>query len=218
VYSTTTSAADGSFSLSLTGVPASQPVCLVETLPNGYNAVSVDVGTTSGSFNATTTTLNFTTGGSVGAYSGIVLGNAPMSTLTNDGSQQTTAGQLVTYAHTYVAGSAGTVTFSTVDNPAPAGQVWTSALYLDVDCSGTLNGVDTLLTNAVSVIAGQQVCILNRVVTPAGAAADARDLTTVKATELWLVPTLTLGSETHVLKNVDTTTVGIGGLIPICFQ
>jgi uncharacterized repeat protein (TIGR01451 family) len=85
-------------------------------------------------------------------------------------------------------------------------------LYLDSNCNGTLDSSDTVLTTSINVTAGQQVCILNRVTSPAGSANAAQDITTVNATETWTVPTLTPGSQIHVLKNTDTTTVSIGGL------
>ena len=208
VYSTTTTAGDGSFSLSLNGVPAGQ-ACVVEALPAGYSAVSANVGTTGGSYTAATASLKFTVGAT--AYSGIVLGNVPMSTWTVDGSQQIAAGQAVAYAHTYVAGTAGTVTFSTTDSPAPTGLVWTSTLYQDTNCNGVLDAADTLLTGPVTVTSGQKVCVLNRVMTPAGARNGALDLTTVNAKEDWTVVS-PAGSLSQTLKNVDTTMVGGSGL------
>ncbi len=209
VYSSTTTSGDGSFSLSLSGVSAGQQACIVETLPASYSAVSANVGTTGGSYTVATASLKFTVGS--GAYSGIVLGNVPMSTFTGDGAQQTTAGQAVTYAHTYVAGTAGRVTFSTTDSPTPNWQVWTSVLYLDNNCNGVLDGTDTLIIAPVNVVAGQQVCILDRVISPAGATNGARDITTVNAGEVWttLSPA---GSLSHDLKNLDATTVGSSGL------
>ena len=209
VYSSTTTSGDGSFSLSLSGVTAGQQACVVETLPASYSAVSANVGTTGGSYTAATASLKFTVGS--GAYSGIVLGNVPMSTFTADGAQQTAAGQAVTYAHTYVAGTAGRVTFTTTDSPSPNWQVWTSTLYLDNNCNGVLDGTDTLITPTVNVIPGQQVCILDRVMSPAGATNGARDITTVVASEVWTILSPT-GSVGHDLKNLDATTVGSSGL------
>jgi hypothetical protein len=210
-YSTTTSAGDGSFSLNLSGATAGQPVCIVQSVPPGYRAVSADVGNTpSASYNTATTTLKFTPG-SATAYSGVVLGNVPMSTFVSDGAQQVPAGQLAAYAHTYVAGTAGSVTFSTADNPAPAALGWSSTLYVDRNCDGVLDGLDTLLTAPMNVIAGQQVCLLNRVMTPAGAANGAQDTTTVSANESWTI-TSPAGGQSHTLKNTDITTVGSSGL------
>ena len=213
VYSTTTSGGDGSFSLSLTGVPTTQPVCLVESLPSTYNAVSVNVGTTIGTYNSTTTTLQFTPAASTN-YSGIVLGDAPVSSFVSDGALQTSAGQSVLYAHVYVAGSAGNVSFSTTGSPPPPLLGWTSVLYKDGNCNGTLDGtIDTVLTAPVAVVAGETVCILERVTSPPGSPNGAQDITTVTATEIWSVPTLGSSSTlTHMLINTDTTTVSAGGL------
>lgn len=211
VYATTTSAADGSFNLSLSSVPPGQKVCLLELLPDGFNPVSVNAGTTGGSYTPATTSLQFTPGANTN-YSGVVLGEAPMSTFTSDGAQQTVPGQSVAYTHVYVAGSAGSVKFSSADNPVPGGLSWSSVLYLDANCNGVLDAADNLITGPLPVSAGQQVCILDKVNSPAGAIEGAKNVTVVSATETWTVPTLSPGSQVHVLKNTDTTTLGLSGL------
>jgi hypothetical protein len=210
-YTRTTTAGDGSFSLSLGGVPAGT-VCLVESLPPSFNAVSVNVGSTAGTYNAGTTTLQFTLAANTG-YSGIVLGEAPFSTLTSDGEQQAAAGQPVMYAHIYTPGSSGSVVFGTSNSATPPGLIWSSAIYRDGTCNGVLDETDTLLTQAVQVSAGDPpLCILVRVFTPAGAINGARDVTTLTATETWSVPTLSPTSQIHTLTNTDTTTVALAGL------
>lgn len=211
VYSSATTAADGSFSLSLAAVPAGGAVCVVELPPVGYRAVSGSGnGITGATLIGATNILKFTPIAGV-EYSGIVLGNAPVSTLTSDGVQQGIAGQAVVYAHVYTAGSAGSVSFSSADNPSPAGFLWTSALYRDTNCNGTLDAADTLLTAPVTVTAGQQVCLLDKVATPAGAPNGAKDITTLTATEIWSVSTLTPASQSRALTNTDITTVGASG-------
>jgi hypothetical protein len=211
VYSTATSGSDGSFSLSLASVPAGQAVCLVELLPGAFNPVSVNVGTTAGSYTVSTTTLQFTPGANTN-YAGVVLGDAPDSTFVVDGAQQTVAGQSVAYAHVYVAGSAGSVRFASSDSPTPTGLLWSSVLYLDSNCNNVLDGVDSLITGPIQVTAGQQVCILDKVNSPLGASLGAKDFTTVTASETWDVPTLTPNRQVHVLSNTDTTTVSVAGL------
>ena len=210
VYSSTTSAGDGSFTLSLTGAPSGVQACVVQVVPPSFSAVSANVGTTAGSYSATTATLKFTPASNTG-YSGIVLGNVPMSTFTADGAQQTSPGQAVVYAHSYVAATAGSVSFSTTNSPTPAGLIWTSTLFLDPNCHGVLDGTEALLTGPVSVIAGQQVCVLNKVMTPAGAANGAQDVTVVSASELWTVLSPS-GTQSRVLKDTDITNVGASGL------
>lgn len=213
-YSTTTTAGDGSFLLGLTGVPANQAVCVVQSLPSGYGPVSVNAGTTPSATTTTTansTTLKFTPAANT-AYSGIVLGNAPVSTLTSDGAQQTVGGQTVTYAHIYTAGSAGSVTFSTASTSTPANAPWSATVFVDANCNSKLDAGETAPSAAMAVTAGQQVCLINRVFTPAGLSAGAQDSTVVRATQSWSTPTLSATTQSQVLQNTDTTTVSSVGL------
>jgi hypothetical protein len=122
------------------------------------------------------------------------------------------AGQSVAYAHIYVAGSAGIVTFSSQDTPTPSGLLWSSVLYRDDACDGLLNAPDSVITGPISVVAGEQICILDKVNTPAGANNGVSDATTVRASEVWFVPTQTPSSQTHILANTDITTVSSAGL------
>jgi hypothetical protein len=211
VYATTTSGSDGSFSLPLTSVPSNQAVCLVQTVPSAYLAVSVNAGNTAGTgYTASTTTLSFTpTSGS--SYSNVVLGNAPLGTLITDGTQQTTAGSAVVYAHVYTAGSAGSVQFGTSEAPNPTGLVWTSVILRDNNCDGQLDGGDTVLSTSLTVAAGDRICLLNRVFTPSGASNGASDSTTLTATESWITTTLP-SNQSHLLKNTDLTMVSSAGL------
>lgn len=212
VYATTTSGSDGSFSLPLVGVPANQAACLVQIVPVAYQAVSVNAGNTAGTgYNASTTTLSFTpVNGS--SYSNVVLGNAPLSTLITDGTQQTVAGSAVVYSHIYTAGSAGSVQFATSEAPSPVGPLWTSVIFRDNNCDGQLDGGDTVLTTSVTVAAGDRLCLLNRVFTPIAAFNGALDSTTLTARETWSTPTLNPQSQSHVLKNTDLTLVSTAGL------
>jgi hypothetical protein len=215
VYSTATSGGDGSFSLSLSAVPAGTAVCLVESLPSTYSAVSVNVGTTAGSYTSTTTTLKFTPAAST-HYSGVVLGDAPVSTFVSDGALQTSAGQSVLYVHVYVAGSAGKVSFDSTGNPTPPVLGWSSVIYKDGNCNGTLEGtIDSILlrTQELPVVAGETVCIIEKVTSPPGTPNGAQYITTVRAVETWtLSSSFTPPSLTHILINTDTTTVSAGGL------
>lgn len=211
VFSSAISAADGSFVLGMNAVPSGQAVCLVESLPLAFNAVSVNVGNTVGSYNLSSTTLRFTPAANT-SYSGVILGEAPQSTLAGDGARQSPAGLAVIYAHTYTAGSAGKVSFSTVDASVPKALIWTSQMYLDVTCNGLLDAMDTVITAPIAVQAGQRVCILNKVTSQSGASIGSKDLTTVSATESWNVPTLTPVIRIQVLQNMDTTTVSTAGL------
>src|SRR6185312_15175123 len=62
-----------------------------------------------------------------------------VNTFAPDNAQTGTPGTTIFYAHTFNAGSAGSVAFSTANVTTPAIAGWTQAIYRDSDCSGTLN-------------------------------------------------------------------------------
>ena len=90
------------------------------------------------------------------------MGAAPVNTFAPDNAQTGLPGTTVFYAHTFNAGSAGSVAFSTTNIATPAVAGWTQAIYRDSDCSGTLNGAEGAapLAGAVAVGAGGVVCII----------------------------------------------------------
>jgi len=209
-YGTATTDANGAFTLGLLGVPAG-PVCLVKTPTAAFLSVSANIGTTGGAYNRTTDTLAFTLAANT-SYTGVVLGEVAQSRLTTDGAQQVEAGGSVTYAHTFVPGTAAQVTFSTTDAPSPAVPGWGSLLYRDVNCDALLDGGDTLLPAPIVVTVGQTICLLNRVTSPAGATNGMSDVTTVTASEMLSLSTITPNTLTIPHTRMDTTTIGQAGL------
>lgn len=204
-YASAVTDGEGHFSLSTASVPVG-PVCLVETPLANWVAVSAQVGNTGGSYNATTRTLSFSLAADT-SYSGIVFGEVPNSLLVGDGHQNIQAGQSALYGHSFVAGSGGTVVFSTSDQVSQNGGSWNSTVYLDAQCNATLDGADSVLSGAVTVTAGQTVCLLVRVFSPASAPGGSRDQTTLTATET-LQPTPQVGPVVRVQTRSDVTTLG----------
>jgi uncharacterized repeat protein (TIGR01451 family) len=114
------------------------------------------------------------------------------------------AGTSVLYAHTYNAGLAGSVAFTTGNVPTPAVPGWTQQIYRDTNCNGALDGAEgaAVLAAPVAVVPGDQVCIIVRDNIPAAAPVNAQNLITVSATF----------NGTQVLTRTDTTTVtGVAG-------
>ncbi len=112
-------------------------------------------------------------------------------------------GTTVFYAHTFNAGSAGSVTFSTTNITTPAVAGWTQVIYRDTDCSGTLNGAEGAapLAGAIAVGAGNAVCIIVADSIPAAAPFNAQNVISVTSTF----------NATSTLTRTDTTTVGAAG-------
>ena len=131
-----------------------------------------------------------------------------VSTFTTDGAQTSTPGSAVFYPHTFTAGSAGSVSFTTVSTPNPNMAGWGVTVFRDSNCNGVLDGIEgsAPLTMSVAVIAGDQVCIIVKSTIPNTAPYNAQDSILVTAT-------FTPSSGPVVsLNHQDITTVGaIGG-------
>jgi len=80
-------------------------------------------------------------------------------------------GNTVFYTHKFVPKSTGTVTF-TSGNTGVVTAGWSNVIYQDTDCNGKLNGAEGNAPVAANLatIAGQEICLLNKVYAPAGAA------------------------------------------------
>ena len=72
------------------------------------------------------------------------------------------------YNHQLTANSTGNVSFS-VSNTGNVTTGWSSALYQDVNCNSTLDGAEgsTLITANLPTMAGQTICLINKVYAPA---------------------------------------------------
>ena len=136
------------------------------------------------------------------------VGNAAVSTFTTDGAQTGTPGSVVFYSHTFMAGSAGSVSFATVSTPSPNIAGWGVTVFRDTNCNGALDGTEgsAALSASVAVIAGDQVCIIIKSSIPNSAPYNAQDSILVTAT-------FTPSSGAVVsLNHQDITTVGaVGG-------
>ncbi|MEP7262711.1 MAG: hypothetical protein ABI669_15980, partial [Usitatibacter sp.] len=129
---------------------------------------------------------------------------AATSRFAPSGAQTALPGTVVFYPHTFTAGIAGSVSFSTAAVITPATAGWLQLVYRDTNCDGVLNGAEgaTPLTTAVAVAAGDTVCIVVRDSVPIYAPYNSMAAITVTAT--------VNGTETYVVQ--DVTTVGaIGG-------
>ena len=117
-----------------------------------------------------------------------------------DGAQTGMPGTVVSYPHTFNAGLAGTVSFSTSAVAIPAVPGWTQTIYRDTDCNGVINGAEgsAPLTGPIAVNAGDVVCIVVRDSIPATAPYNAQNAISVNATF----------NGSQVITRHDTTTVG----------
>ncbi|MDE2606298.1 MAG: DUF11 domain-containing protein [Burkholderiales bacterium] len=173
----TVTAGDGTFTL---WVPASVSgtLTITPTAPSGDLATGGSAGTTGGSY--TRPSVSFTPAAGQN-YSGLAFGLAPPSTFSPNGAQTAQPGTVVFYAHTFQAGSGGQVSFSLANASNPASPGWNSVLYQDSNCNATLDAGEPVIGGAITVTAGQPVCLIVKQFVPAGVAYGASNTATVTA-------------------------------------
>ncbi len=192
-------------------VPASATASLTVTpaSPAGYFATGGSAGTTGGSY--TRPSVTFTPAAGT-IYSGVNFGVVPANVLAPNGAQHAQPGATVSYAHSFIAASGGQVTFSLAGSSTPAAPAWTQVLYQDTACSGTIAAADPLISAAITVTAGQQVCLLVQVQVPAGVTPGAQSAITLSAAFKYTNANPAL---TATLMANDATTVGSPGTLTL---
>ena len=192
-------------------IPASTSGALTVTplAPSGYLATGGSSGTSGGSYSRPSVTFTPAAGH---AYTGVSFGLIPPNSLAPNGAQQVQPGVTVQYPHTFIAGSAGQVSFAIAASSTPAAPGWTAVLYQDLSCSGTLSAGDPQISAPIAVTAGQKVCLIVKVQVPAGAAAGAQGALTVSATCQYSNASPALAA---TVSASDVTTVGAGGTLSL---
>jgi hypothetical protein len=234
---TTTTDGGGNFTFALA---IAGPVCVQKSNPTGFvatgasvnatalsntNNPSVNVGGTAYTYcrpGATCTpatpvdAITFTAAPGA-TYTALNFGIVPSNTFVASQAQQGAPGTTVQYAHVFVPGSVGSVTFSSAAVPKPAVPGWSEVIYQDLNCNGILNSGDPVIGGTALAVdpndttAGdpskRRICLIVREFIPAGAPAGAINDVTVTATYTYqnnVAPALAAGT----LTVVDTTTVG----------
>jgi uncharacterized repeat protein (TIGR01451 family) len=188
---------------------ASGTLTVTPLAPSGYLATGGSAGTSGGSYSRPSVSFTPVAGQ---AYTGVSFGLVPPNSLAPNGAQQAQPGATVQYAHTFIAGSAGQVSFAIAASSAPAAPPWTAVLYQDLSCSGTLSGSDPQISAPIAVTAGQKVCLIVKVQVPAGAAAGAQSAVTVSAACQYSNASPALAA---TVSASDLTTVGATGTLSL---
>ena len=177
---------------------ATSPVLITETNLSDYLSTGGSAGNTAGNYTRTSDSTSFTfTAGLI--YSNVNFGDVPVNRFAANGLQSGLPGSVVFYAHQFDAGSAGSIVFSSSSAPA-----WPTILYRDLNCNGIIDATDTVLSTA-SVVAAEQICVIDKVAIPAGTALGLQANTTVQAVFTYTNASPAL---TSTLSVIDTTTVG----------
>ncbi|MBK8323042.1 MAG: DUF11 domain-containing protein [Betaproteobacteria bacterium] len=179
------------------GATSANPITLTVTVgptavPNVTNNATVSGGGEPAVNNGNNAAADYT-----------VVSPAGANTFQPDGNLATTPGSSVFYPHTFTAGLAGTLTFTTTSAQSPAVPGWTQVVYRDTNCNGVLDGAESAgaIGPGVPVNAGESVCIVVADNVPAAAPYGAVNVISVTATF----------SGTLTYTRTDTTTVANAG-------
>lgn len=193
------------------------------TVDGGWVVVSGAAGTTGGSFALADGSISATLASGT-AYTGVNFGNVPANTFQPDGQQSILAGTVALYPHAFTAGTGGSLSLGSA---AAAGPGWTTVLYRDLNCNGSIDATDDVLPATVALVADQKLCVLVKVTAPAGAADGSRHALALTAQFAYANSALarsqlrndvtTIGQPTvaglQLLKTVDRSTAQTGDLL-----
>lgn len=202
VYDSVTTDGSGTFVLY---VPAAAgTVWLTEVNAANYISTGAGVGDTTGVYTRATDTISFTSIAGTN-YSGITFGDVPPNDFSTDNTAAGQPGSTVFYPHNYTAQTGGQVNFSITRESTPAATAFNEVLYQDSDCNNALDASEPLITAAITLTAGQKICLLIKEFIPASAPINAQNKITITASFTY---TNSAPVITATASHVDLTIVG----------
>jgi uncharacterized repeat protein (TIGR01451 family) len=112
-----------------------------------------------------------------------------------------------TYSHLFRAPTNGDVSFAMLSSDSPTLAGWSSLVYQDLDCSGDLSIGDYPIISSTSLVAGESICLLNRVFAPTSASSGNTLLSDLTATFNYAGA---LVSDQDIVANDQTTVLDVG--------
>ena len=198
----------GNFLLRIPAETADGDTLIIEEVnPPAHLSTGGKAGSAGGAYVRTTDRITFLFPDD--DVTGLEFADVPANAFHTDGAQTILPGATAFYRHTYIAGTGGTVTFTT-DDPAPVlnpNVPWTSVLIRDLDADGQADPGEPVINGvALTVTAGQEIALILKDNSPSNAPNGATSLTVIKAAFTYTnaSPALALNS----LTRQDTTTIG----------
>ncbi len=148
-------------------------------------------------------------------------GDMANPSFTLDNSLVTQANTTVAHPHIFRTEVDGNVTLSLLEeNLDPSDVLWKTQLLRDNNCDGKLNKGDTVINGAISLNAGDKLCVLTKVLTPANASSGATQTLTLQSEFTYgdgsVVTTTNKQTRTDITKvnggNSDVVVNGAGKL------
>jgi uncharacterized repeat protein (TIGR01451 family) len=197
VHSTAQSDGSGRYVLNVPTAAVGKQVCVQPALPASQRSTGANVeGTPTPDGSATAVGgSSFTYGRAAGRQSFVALasgtrtlnfGIVPESSLVADSTRTAAAGTSALHAHTFVAGTGGSVSFASgAPTATPTMSGWGEVIYLNAGCASTLQAGATKLgppAVAQAVVQGQTLCFFVQSFAPANALNGASNSVPVIAT------------------------------------
>ena len=221
---------DGNGNYTFPSAAAGGAICIQKMAPTGSvatgassGATALPSGTPTGGFTycrgptacgaQLVDTISFTAAANT-TYANLNFGVVPANTFTADQTQQGAPGTTLNYAHTYVPGTVGSVTFTSTAVARPNIPGWSEVIYRDNNCNATLDAGEAVLSGAVAVNpndttvgdpSARRICLIVREFIPPGAPAGAENRATITAAFVYTNANPALNS---TLTVVDTTLSG----------
>jgi uncharacterized repeat protein (TIGR01451 family) len=199
----------GDYSLWVPLAATGAAVSVAESNAAGWLSTGGSAGATGGVYSRAADATSFTPVAGVIA-TGLDFGDVPLNSFVAPGAQVVFPGGFASYAHRFTAWSAGNVTFSSTQTPTPAVPGWALTIVHDLDCNGVADPGEPVVSGSLPLTAGQQICLIARHVSPAGAPVGAGELAALSASFSYSGATPAL-SDDRTLD--DVTTVVAHGLM-----
>ena len=187
IYGSTITDGSGAYTLAIpASVTLGGPMCVEEFNTSNRISTGASVGNmplpSGAAIAAAGTTYTYTRAGTPdriaftwngAAHANLNFGDVDPSTFATSGAKTGQPGNTVTYAHTFVAGTGGSVAFAiSASTSTPTLTGWAEKIFADPTCSGSLQpGAATLYppSTSITVSAGQSVCVIVQEFIPATA-------------------------------------------------
>ena len=176
---TLTTDSTGMYSV-LVSMASATSFTITEVNPTGYISTGGDPGNSGGVYDRNADAIIFTANtGDI--YTGIDFGDVPGNKFVANNSATAEPGSTVLYPHLFTAGAGGDVSFVLTETQSPANSLWSNVIYRDVNCNGQLEVGEPVISGAVTLVKGEDLCIILKQFIPQNASFNAQNNVKVTA-------------------------------------
>lgn len=202
---------DGRWTVVVPSVTSLSGIQVIERNPSPFISIAGSPGNTAGTYVRDTDTTTFTLVPGT-RYSGIDFADVRSNAFTPNNAGAMGASGVLFYAHSFVAGSAGTVTFTRSAMASPQFSGWVETLYIDSNCNGALDNAETTPYSGatISLATAGKVCLIQRESLTPGAPNGLRNEARIEASFSYLNASSALTTTSQVSDITVTGNQGSG--------